>query len=440
MHLFRIKFLLSLRNIGLSILTTILTLCALEIGLRGYNAYISFQYPGESASASVYMYDPVLGWKLRPNATAYYSQQLDMIRTKISVNSHGLRGKEHSYEKKDTTIRICLIGNSAIAGFEVDESQLVSTKLEQMLNHGFPAAGALQPAKATYEVINFGVRGYGTDQSYLSLKSKVCRYKPDIVIYVFSGNDFNDNITVRNPNRTYAKSYFLLNDSGKPVLKGIPVPVHFSDTTRYITVFNAADTSKETAGSVDLPMQGKTQTALGLYKSIKNDFSHSALYCLARKAVWENPWLLRSLAWTHAVDHEFKGAPNLANDVEQKALAVEGTNAYKTRLLGGLLCAMHVSTDSMGAKFFVYEMSNGSGEKPTMPTMVNRLCDSCGIPYINSIPLFFEKANGSKHYSFEHDGHWNAKGHALAAKIMYDYLCSGPRELGNRPIIPPQTK
>jgi hypothetical protein len=59
---------------------------------------------------------------------------------------------------------------------------------------------------------------------------------------------------------------------------------------------------------------------------------------------------------------------------------------------------------------------------PDLPTMVNRLCDSCAIPYINSIPVFFQNAQGSKKLSFKHDGHWNAKGHALAAHIIYDYL------------------
>ncbi len=425
MHSFRTKKLLIsfLCNAGLTVLSIAITLLALEFGIRGYYAFLDFMYPGESASAQIYMYDPVRGWKLKPNSRGVFSQQLDRIRTTIAVNSSGLRGKERLYEKKDRIKRICMIGNSAIAGFEVDEAHLLSTKLEQMLNAGTKRASSASLEKIDrYEVLNFGVRGYGTDQSYLTLLSEAARYKPDIVIYVFSGNDFNDNITIRNPNRIYAKSYFALNDSGTISLRGVPVPIRFPDSSRYITVFNVNEPPQRADRNIPAQDTGVPGRKASFFKSLKNDLAHSTLYCLARKAVRENPWLTRSLNWTHALDNEWKGAINKTSETEQKALTMEGTIQYKTRLLGGLLNAMHYSVDSLKAKLLVYEMSNGSGEQPQMPTMLNRLCDSCQIPYISSIPEFFEKAKGSKSYSFEHDGHWNNKGHALAAKILYDYL------------------
>jgi hypothetical protein len=401
-------------NALLAGVSVIVTLLALELCVRGYTAYVSWRYPGENASAPVYMYDPVRGWKMTPNTTVFYSRPDDFIRTRITTNSHGLRDTEHTYEKKKSVFRICLIGNSAIAGFEVDQKYLLNKRLERLLNGG--------STSSRFEVINFGVRGYGTDQSYLTMTTDVARYAPDLVLYVFSGNDCSDNITVRNPNRKYGKSYFSLGNDGRLELKGVPVPRHFSDPDRYITVFNVADTAAAVLprGNIDnSEKQGRTT----VWKSMKRGFSHSALYRLARTAFRGNAWLEGTLGRFHVLeDLRMRPAQDRVMEQEKAALTGPGAEAYKTRLLGGLLCAMRASADSIGAKFLFYEMSNGSGDMPQMPTMAKRLCDSCAIPYINSIPVFFQDAKGSKKYSFMHDGHWNIKGHALAAHIIYDYL------------------
>jgi lysophospholipase L1-like esterase len=405
-------------NVRLVVVSVLVTLCALELCLRVYHAYVSWRYPGEDASAMIYMYDPVLGWKMRPDAAVVFSNPNDRIRTRIRTNSRGLRDDEHAYEKKESIVRICLVGNSAIAGFEVDKKYLLGTRLGRLLNAGSPSP--------RFEVINFGVRGYGTDQSYLTMKSEVARYGPDMIIYVFSGNDYNDNITVRNPNRKYGKSYFNVDSCGRLELKGVPIPGQFPHPDRYLTVFNAAD-SPAYAPLPKEPAEGHMKKSrISLWKSVKQDLSHSALYRLARQAVRNNPLLARVLLRTKVLD-DWKGAANRTDALERAALTQEGTEHYKTGLLKSLLCAMRHSADSMGAKFLVYEMSNGSGSMPKLPTMVNRLCDSCAIPYINSIPVFFQNAKGSKKFSFAHDGHWNAKGHALAAHIIYDYLITDPR-------------
>jgi lysophospholipase L1-like esterase len=78
--------------------------------------------------------------------------------------------------------------------------------IEELLNHKF-------------EVLNFGVRGYGTDQTYLLFITKGVLFSPDVVIYTFCVNDIWDNA---NPS---SKPYFDLDPSrpGGIVLKGYPV-------------------------------------------------------------------------------------------------------------------------------------------------------------------------------------------------------------------------
>jgi hypothetical protein len=56
-----------------------------------------------------------------------------------------------------------------------------------MLNQSSKGSGA-----RTYEVINAGIDGYGTEQEYLYLQELLQRYEPDLVIVGFYSNDVAD--------------------------------------------------------------------------------------------------------------------------------------------------------------------------------------------------------------------------------------------------------
>ena len=86
------------------------------------------------------------------------------------------------------------MGDSVIAGLEVENDQVLDKRFGIM---------AQQPGK--YEVVNAGVRGYGTDQSLLFFQNEGYKYHPDIVIYVFVNNDPMENVTIHKPNRKFGK-------------------------------------------------------------------------------------------------------------------------------------------------------------------------------------------------------------------------------------------
>ena len=58
---------------------------------------------------------------------------------------------------------------------------------------GIPFRRALE---SKFQVLNFGVGGYGIDQSYLRYKKDVREWKPDIVIFGFISHDLNRTMTV----------------------------------------------------------------------------------------------------------------------------------------------------------------------------------------------------------------------------------------------------
>ena len=82
----------------------------------------------------------------------------------------------------------------------------------------------------TFEVLNFGVRGYGTDQTFILFENTGIKFSPDIVIYTFCVNDFTDN-----PSRE-SKPFFRVDSTAdKLVVDGYPIerPLKNDDSERF---------------------------------------------------------------------------------------------------------------------------------------------------------------------------------------------------------------
>lgn len=137
------------------------------------------QEPGYETTGHKYLFDERLGWRNIPNWRATTNGR------SLTINSKGLRGREYPYEKPDGTTRILVLGDSFTWGYGVGDNEVFTNVLERQL------AGS-------YEVINTGVSGWGTDQEYLFLVNEGLRYSPDIVILAFFlMNDPVENISPR---------------------------------------------------------------------------------------------------------------------------------------------------------------------------------------------------------------------------------------------------
>jgi lysophospholipase L1-like esterase len=151
-----------------------------------------------------FQYSPLLGWGHRPFAEGVWYAYKDGTRTHVRINAFGFSDVDRTIEKNRP--RIALIGDSTTEFWEVQENERAQTVMEKQLEGGV-------------EVLNFGLRGAGTDQEYLMYVNEVVHFRPDIVVLFFCVNDFGNNIT------TQSKPYFVL-DSDAPRgirLEGIPV-------------------------------------------------------------------------------------------------------------------------------------------------------------------------------------------------------------------------
>ena len=124
--------------------------------------------------------DPVLGYRLKPGATARF--RTADFDTRITINQAGVRDRDVA-PKAPGERRMVVLGDSLVMSVQVPVEDTFVARLERRLN-----ASAEPPA--TYRVINAGVQGYGPVEEYLFHREVTSALQPDIVILaLYPGND-----------------------------------------------------------------------------------------------------------------------------------------------------------------------------------------------------------------------------------------------------------
>jgi len=162
-----------LKKIGLSAMSVLITLIALEVALRlyGYNPLkASREQRFTAMHPSPY---PDLKYELTPGASGRG------WGTDIKINSQGFRGPEPS--NNPSTQRIIVLGDSIAFGNFLPLEDTVSFQLQQRL------ASAGRDA----EVLNFGVGGYDTLQEISLLEIRGLKYHPALVVVAYCLNDIS---------------------------------------------------------------------------------------------------------------------------------------------------------------------------------------------------------------------------------------------------------
>lgn len=129
--------------------------------------------------------DEKRGYTLTPNYRM--THHTSEFSASIAINSEGLRDHEYPDGKDPKIFRILALGDSFTFGVGVNSEETYPKLLEAMLNK---ASGG--KAARTYEVVNAGVEGYGTEQEYIQLRELQARYKPDLVIVGLHSNDIDE--------------------------------------------------------------------------------------------------------------------------------------------------------------------------------------------------------------------------------------------------------
>jgi lysophospholipase L1-like esterase len=118
--------------------------------------------------------NPNFIYELKPSSEGYLNGQF------IEINSHGMKSPEITMEKQENTYRIAFLGDSITFGWAIPFSDSFPEQLKNKLQ---------QSSEKDIEILNFAVPGYVGIQNYETLRSKVLKYDPDLVIM---GHFLND--------------------------------------------------------------------------------------------------------------------------------------------------------------------------------------------------------------------------------------------------------
>ncbi len=163
----------------------VLSLVLAEIGLRLFYP-VSFREPppravGDRWFELLHRRSPLPGLPYELAPGMWKRSHGTVIRT----NSHGMREREIPIEKPDAVARIAVLGDSYTFGFGVGAHRAYPRLLEGLLNQRSPGG-------RHFQVLNFGVGGYSTQDEAAVLAQRALAWSPDLVIVGYVLNDPED--------------------------------------------------------------------------------------------------------------------------------------------------------------------------------------------------------------------------------------------------------
>jgi hypothetical protein len=380
-------------NLALLTLSVVVTLAAVEIGLRV--AHIS--HPSWLGYQRFYTSDAYTGLIPRPGAE--FDWRLENTSF-VRISSQGLHDVEHPKQKPANTFRIAVLGDSFTEALQVPMEKNFSSVLQQQLQGCAPLNGK------RVEVLNFGVHGYGTAQELQMLRHYAWDYSPDLVLLAFfTGNDVQNNTRElqQDPYRPYfvrQGGKLLLDDS---FLRAPGFQSQFDASHRLVSW--AVDNSRV------LQVVFVAKHALGARKNddgtaLFDPGDDEAVYHPPADANWREAW-----------------------DVTEQL--IETMNAeVKARgsqfLLTTLSTGVQVDPDPSGRAQL--EKRYGLSNLFYPDERLHQFATQEQIPVLTLAPIFLQYAQEHQvelhgFHGVKNQGHWNELGHQLGGSLMARAVC-----------------
>lgn len=142
--------------------------------------------------------DPMLGWSIRKNG---------YVKGLYKANSDGIRAdRDYQLIPPENVLRVASFGDSFTHCDDVSNQHTWQEYLTRI--------------KPEWEVINFGVGGYGLDQAFLRYQRDGKKYRPHVVLIGYMSENINRHINVFRPfymsgtGLPFAKPRFLVKEDG----------------------------------------------------------------------------------------------------------------------------------------------------------------------------------------------------------------------------------
>lgn len=346
---------------------------------------------------------PTRGWAFTPGAAE--TVVVEGSEIPVAINAHGLRDVPHAYDPRPGSFRIVVLGDSFMEAWGVELADSMPRRLEQGLS------------SKNAEVMNLGVRGYGTAQEYLSLKEEGMQYHPDLVVLAFfAGNDLRNNLAELEENM-----------QKDPTPQSFGRPFARLDSSGLSFVYPDVQRVEDYIARHERRFMNSRGSPLLLIRLLGR---------LSRKPRSNDPNVFLG-AYLSGFDARISRSGNQALDAAQYQLWFD--EAWEVTI--ALLIEIRDLARQSGAELVVlmippdYVIDEDQFQRivarnPTLEfdrdapdRRLARAAAEHDFHYLNLEPALRASAEqGKGPFYLERDLHWNAAGHALAAEALIEYL------------------
>ena len=361
-------------NLALTLAAIVLFLLFCEL------AVFRFVWPASDVPANAFV-DGVV--RYAPYQSGVWRVR-DEIAAPFRINGQGWNSGigDYAIARRSGVRRIAIVGDSYVEALQVAYDRSLGERL----------AAEMKRAGRPPEVYRFGISGAPLSQYLQIVEREVVHYRPDWIVVLIVHNDFDESYRFK-PGR-YTSSFLKLRVADGRVLRDIqPQPWE--------------------AGALE--WLRRTATArFFLYRwQVRPDFLVQTLLPQARAAIAANTDMAAMLTEPDNIravtDYVFARLDDAARAIGAR-----------------LLLAMD------GDRFAIYQ----GIDSPAL--MLNRLAAETagrlGIPFVDLAPVFAaDWGRAHRRFDFDADGHWNERGHAVAAAAIARALNDASAQTATEP-------
>lgn len=358
-------------------------------------------------------YDSIRGWRnIAGGRGRFVTPQ---FAVELEYNARSYRGPLHDYAKPAGVERILLLGDSYLEGYTVELDDRVAEVAERLLN--------ADTTGRVVEVIALGTAGYSTDQELLWLETEGLRYEPDLVILLFVTNDFWFNIQ-----STYTRGHkpLFVRIGDSLVLSNVPLPRRSIEPD---------------------PTPERPVSALRAIRRFVRDRSH--LLRLAERALDRSVWLrsagarlglsdaptvsVRTDRGEIAIPVEFSVFADSLSPAAERALEItarllarmDQTASEAGAALRVVLVPANDAVYPPGARQSAsFHRVSPVGDEHRPAERFRDVCRAANVACVDPTAEFVAAAESLAAHDelliVPDDGHWNERGHGVAAHVIAD--------------------
>lgn len=405
-------------RIALILAGLLLPLLLLELGVR-----VLGLAPPPQPNPAIWQPHPLFGWWHIPYSGGTFHSDYNEFASDVHINARGLRDREIGYDNPDGALRVLSLADSFGEALQVNLEDTYHKQLEGLL-----ADSLGRPV----QVLNAGVGGWGTDQEAIFYLAEGFRYEPEVVLLAFfirndAVNNYGPLEIERNGGRQQ-KEFFTLAADG--ALVPPPVQEHVTDGT----TVNPQKTEPATAPPL-----------LGVADAL---WRWSALYRFVMPYLRDIPAVVQAVGRSgilggEAVIRATNPTTPIPFFVYQNPPSPEFEAAWA--LTEAILSGLRDEVAKRGSKLVVVlvaapeqvypaQWDQTVAHNPALQSLawdldapnrrLNDFLQRENISHLDLLPIFRQAAAQPETppLHFQHDQHWTAAGHRLAAEAIHQFL------------------